>query len=63
MQVSKEKADLNERFRDNPETIAPYLNEALAKNELAPVLKALNQILIGSSQFRGRRDPFLPDRN
>ena len=49
MPVSKEKADLKERFRDKPEAIAPYLNESLAKNELEPVMKALNQILIGQN--------------
>jgi probable addiction module antidote protein len=49
MPISKKKADLNERFRDNPEAIAICLTEALATNELEPVLKALNQILIGQN--------------
>ena len=49
MPISKEKADLKERFRDNPKAIALYLTESLAKNELGPVLKALSQILIGQN--------------
>ena len=49
MPISKQKADLNERFKDNPEAIAIRLTESLATNELKPVLKALNQILIGQN--------------
>ena len=49
MPVSKEKADLKERFRDDPKAIALYLTKSLAKNELEPVLKALNQILVGQN--------------
>jgi probable addiction module antidote protein len=49
MPVSKEKADLKNRFHDNPEAIARHLTESLAKNELGPFLKALNQILIGQN--------------
>jgi len=49
MPVSKEKVDLKERFGDNPKAIALYLTKSLAKNELKPVLKALNQILIGQN--------------
>jgi probable addiction module antidote protein len=48
MKVSK-KAYLTERFKDNPEAIATCLTESLASNELEPVLKALNQILIGQN--------------
>ena len=49
MPVSKEKVNLKERFGDNPKAIALYLTKSLAKNELKPVLKALNQILIGQN--------------
>ena len=49
MPISKEKADLKERFRDNPKAIAICLTESLATNELEPVLKALNQILVGQN--------------
>ena len=49
MPVSSAKADLRGRFRDNPKAIARYLNEALARKELEPILKALNQILIGQN--------------
>jgi probable addiction module antidote protein len=49
MPISKEKADLKERFRDNPKAIANGLTESLATNELEPVLKALNQILVGQN--------------
>ena len=45
MPVSKDKADLKVRFRDNPEAIARYLNESLAKNQLQPVLSAFDKIL------------------
>jgi probable addiction module antidote protein len=48
MKVSK-KAYLTERFRNNPEAIAICLTESLATNELEPVSKALNQILIGQN--------------
>ena len=48
MKVSK-KAYLTERFRNNPEAIAICLTESLATNELEPVLKALNQILVGQN--------------
>jgi DNA-binding phage protein len=44
-----EKVDLKERFGDNPKAIALYLTKSLAKDELKPVLKALNQILIGQN--------------
>ena len=56
MPVSKEKAELKNRFRDNPEAIALYLTEALAKNELEPVLKALNQILVGQNVMAVARE-------
>jgi probable addiction module antidote protein len=49
MPISMEKADLNERFRDNPKAIAHHLTESLATNEMEPVLKALNQIVIGQN--------------
>ena len=49
MPISKEKADLKERFRDNPKAIANCLTQSLATNELEPVLKALNQILVGQN--------------
>ena len=49
MPVSKEKADLKNRFHDNPEAIARHLTESLAENELGPFLNALNQILIGQN--------------
>jgi probable addiction module antidote protein len=49
MAVSKAKAELRERFGDNPKAIALHLTEALRKNELEPVLKALNEILIGQN--------------
>src|SRR6516165_10011663 len=49
MPISKEKADLKERFGDNPKAIAHHLTESLATNELEPVLKALNQILVGQN--------------
>jgi probable addiction module antidote protein len=49
MPVSKEKAELKNRFRDNPEAIARYLSESLSKNELGPMLKALNQIIVGQN--------------
>jgi probable addiction module antidote protein len=49
MPVSKEKVDLKERFGDNPKAIALYLTKSLAKNELKPLLNALNQILIGQN--------------
>ena len=49
MPISKEKAELKERFGDNPKAIALYLTKSLAKNELKQVLKALNQILIGQN--------------
>jgi probable addiction module antidote protein len=45
MPVSKDKADLKVRFRDNPKAIARYLNESLAKNQLEPVLAAFDEIL------------------
>jgi probable addiction module antidote protein len=45
MPVSKDKADLKIRFRDNPEAIARYLNESLARNQLQPVLTAFDRIL------------------
>jgi probable addiction module antidote protein len=45
MPVSKDKADLKVRFRDNPEAIARYLNESLAINQLQPVLTAFDKIL------------------
>jgi len=47
--IPLEKVDLKERFGDNPKAIALYLTKSLAKNELKPVLKALNQILIGQN--------------
>jgi probable addiction module antidote protein len=56
MPVSKEKAELRNRFRDNPEAIARYLSESLAKNELGPVLKALNQILVGQNVMAVARE-------
>jgi probable addiction module antidote protein len=49
MPVSKEKADLKNRFRDNPEAIACHLSESLSENELGSVLNALNQILVGQN--------------
>jgi probable addiction module antidote protein len=49
MSISKKKSSLKERFGDNPEAIAICLTESLATNELEPVLKALNQILIGQN--------------
>ena len=45
MPVSKDKAALKTRFRDNPEAIARYLNKSIEKNELQPVLTALDKIL------------------
>src|SRR5215471_11872163 len=45
MPISKDKADLKVRFRDNPEAIARHLNESLAKNQLQPVLSAFDEIL------------------
>jgi DNA-binding phage protein len=56
MPVSKEKADLKNRFRDNPEGIARHLSESLAKNELGPVLKALNEILVGQNVMAVARE-------
>jgi probable addiction module antidote protein len=56
MPVSKEKADLKNQFRDNPEAIARYLSESLAKNELGPVLQALNQILVGQNVMAVARE-------
>jgi probable addiction module antidote protein len=56
MPVSNEKADLKARFRDNPEAIARYLTESLTKNELEPVLKALNKILIGQNVMAVARE-------
>jgi probable addiction module antidote protein len=56
MPVSKEKADLKNRFRDNPDGIARYLTESLVKNELGPVLKALNQILVGQNVMAVARE-------
>jgi probable addiction module antidote protein len=56
MPVSKEKADLKNRFHDNPEAIARHLTESLAKNELGPFLKALNQILIGQNVMAVARE-------
>jgi len=49
MPISKEKAHLKERFRDNPKAIAICLTQSLATNELEPVLRALNQILVGQN--------------
>jgi probable addiction module antidote protein len=49
MPFSKDKADLKRRFGDNPDAIAQYLTEAFAKNELAPVLKALSEIVRGQN--------------
>ena len=49
MPFSKDKADLKRRFGNNSEAIAQYLTEALAKNELAPVLKALAEIVRGQN--------------
>ena len=49
MPVSKNKADLKKKFGENPGRIARYLTVSLANNELEPVLKALNQILIGQN--------------
>ena len=45
MPVSKDKSALKTRYRDNPEAIARYLNEALEKDQLQPVLTALDKIL------------------
>jgi len=45
MPVSKDKADLKVRFRDNPEAIARYLNRSLQKGQLQPVLTALDKVL------------------
>jgi probable addiction module antidote protein len=45
MPVSKDKSELKTRFRDNPEAIARYLNRSLEKNQLQPVLTALDKIL------------------
>jgi probable addiction module antidote protein len=56
MPVSKEKADLKNRFRDNPEAIASYLSESLSKNELGPVLQALNQLLVGQNVMAVARE-------
>ena len=56
MPVSKEKADLKNRFRDNPKAIAICLTESLATNELEPVLKALNQILVGQNVMAVARE-------
>jgi probable addiction module antidote protein len=56
MPVSKEKADLKNQFRDNPEAIARYLSESLAKNEVGPVLRALNQILVGQNVMAVARE-------
>ena len=49
MPFSKDKADLKRRFGDNPDAIAQYLTEAFAENELAPVLRALAQIVRGQN--------------
>jgi probable addiction module antidote protein len=56
MPVSKEKADLKNRFHDNPEAIARHLTESLAKNELATILQALNQILVGQNVMAVARE-------
>ena len=56
MPVSREKADLKNRFRDNPEAIARHLTESLAKNELGSVLNALNQILVGQNVMAVARE-------
>ena len=49
MPASKEKTDLNRRFRDNPEAVARHLNKSLRTNQLKPVLNALHQILVGQN--------------
>ena len=49
MPISKEKAELKERFGDNPKAIANCLTQSLATNELEPVLRALNQIVVGQN--------------
>jgi len=56
MPVSREKAELKNQFRDNPEAIARYLSESLSKNELGPVLQALNQILVGQNVMAVARE-------
>ena len=49
MPISKEKPELKALFGDNPKAIARHLSEALATNQLQPVLTALNQVVVAQN--------------